>query len=186
MAIQFPLKIQFRDVERSDKIYNAIWDRVERLASFYNRIVSCEVVVSTPHQHRVDGLIYHIQIRLYVPGEDIFIGTEPELNGAHKDPFVAVRDAFDAAQRKLEDLIRRERGYVKVKEPPQSRAKVVRVFPQDECGFLLTPEGREIYFHKNALLNENFEKLAVGDEVRFSEELGEKGPQATSLSLMGH
>lgn len=183
--MKFPFKIQFRDIERSDKIYNAVWDHVDKLERFYDRIVSCEVVISAPHQHRQHGLIYHVQIRLYVPGEDIFINNEPELNGAHKDVFVAIRDAFDAAQRKLEDLIRRERAMVKTKVGPLE-GKVVRLFPNEHCGFILTADRREVYFHENAVLNNSFSELGVGDRVRFSEEMGENGPQATSMAVVGH
>ena len=179
--MKFPFKLQFRDMERSDKLYNLVWDHVEQLEKFYDRIVSCEVVLSAPHKHKKHGLIYHVQIRLFVPGEDIFINYEPEINGAHKEAHVAIRDAFDAARRKLEDLIRRERGIVKEKAP-MAEGKVSRLFPNEHCGFLLTPDQREIYFHENAVLYEDFEKLGIGDKVRFAEEMGEKGPQASSLA----
>jgi cold shock CspA family protein/ribosome-associated translation inhibitor RaiA len=182
--MKFPFKLQFRDIARDERIYNAVWDHVDKLERIYQRIVSCEVTVAAPHRHKKGGVIYHIQIRLYVPGEDIFVTTEPERDGAHKDVYVAIRDAFDSAQRKLEDLVRRERSFVKVKVSP-SEGKVIRIFPNEHCGFILSQDQREIYFHENSVLNNNFDRLKIGDRVRFSEEMGEKGPQVTSLQKAG-
>ncbi|MEY4615163.1 MAG: hypothetical protein RJB66_123 [Pseudomonadota bacterium] len=182
--MKFPFKLQFRDIEKDERIYNVIWDHVDKLERIYQRIVSCEVTVAAPHRHKMNGLIYHIQIRLYVPGDDIFITTETEKNGAHKDVHVAIRDAFDAAQRKLEDLVRKERAFVKVKVGP-SEGKVLRLFPNEHCGFILSHDQRELYFHENSVLNADFERLKIGDKVRFSEEMGEKGPQVTSMQKAG-
>ncbi len=183
--MKFPFRIQFRDVEKSDVVYNDIWDHADKLEKFYDRIVSCEVIVSAPHQSKKEGIIYHVQIRLHVPSKDIFINNEREKNGAHADIHVAIRDAFDAAKRKLEDVIRIERGIVKSRNVPL-HAKVVRLFPNEKYGFILTGDNREIYFHENSVLDHEFGELKVGDEVRFSEEMGEKGPQVTSMSRVGY
>jgi ribosomal subunit interface protein len=123
--VRFPLDIHFKDIEKSDFVYNNIWDHAEKLDRFFDRIVSCNVVVSAPHRSSRHGKIYHVQIRLYVPGEDIFISSEPELNAAHEDVYVAIRDAFDAARRKLEDHVRRLRGRRK-KTTPTYQAETVR------------------------------------------------------------
>lgn len=182
--MKFPFKLQFREIERNERIYNSVWDHADKLERIYDRIVSCEVVVSAPHRHKKNGLIYHIQIRLYVPGEDIFINSEPEKDGAHKNVYVAIRDAFDAAQRKLEDLVRRERAFVKAKVVPLE-GKVARLFPNEHCGFIVSKDQRELYFHENSVLDSAFDQLKIGDRVRFSEEMGENGPQVTSMQVAG-
>lgn len=182
--MNFPLQIQFRDMEESDFISNAIWDHAEKLRQFNDRITYCHVIVSSPHHHRRKGKIYHVQIRLNIPGGDIFVTTEPEKDGAHEDVYVTLRDAFDAVKRRMEDSIRRRRGNVKERQIG-SHAKVLRILREDDCGFIGTPEGREIYFHKNSVLNNGWNELKVGDEVRFSEEMGEKGPQVTSMEKVG-
>lgn len=182
--MKFPLQIQFKDIEKSDLFYNAIWDHVDRLEKFYDRIVSCHVVVSQPHRHKTQGNIYHIQVRLYLPGEDVFISTEPEKNAAHEDFNIALRDVFDVTRKRLEDYVRKMRGFVKEKQV-QSSGKVLRIFSGDRFGFIVTPDNREIYFHENSVLNHRFDSLQIGDEVRFSEEMGEKGPQVTSMSPIG-
>ncbi len=113
--MNFPLDIEFLGMDRSDFIWNSIWDHAEKLGNFYDRIMSCRVVVSAPHHHRHQGKIYHVQVGLHVPGGDIYVSTEPEKNSAHEDVYVAIRDAFDAAKRRLEDFVRERRHWVKEK-----------------------------------------------------------------------
>ena len=88
----------------------------------------------------------------------------------------------DAARRRLEDYARRQRGAVKSHEETH-RARVSRLFPEAGYGFLETPDGREIYFHRHSVLHPGFDRLAVGTEVRFVEEAGEKGPQASTVAI---
>jgi len=180
----FPVTIQFRDIAESDFIWNAVLSHCEKLDRFYDRIVSCHVTIEAPHRRHNEGTIYHIKVHLNVPGAGIYVNTEPELNRAHEDAYVAIRDAFDATQRKLEDFLRIQRGQVKTPEKP-AHAKIAKIFYADGYGFLNTPDNREIYFHQNAIVNKRFTDLSVGDEVRFSEEMGDKGPQVTSMALVG-
>lgn len=98
---------------------------------------------------------------------------------------MAIRDAFDAARRKLQDYARRRRGVLKVHEG-SPRARVAKLFPEERFGFLETPDGREIYFHENSVLDFDFKRLKVGTEVHFVEELGEKGPQASTVTPVEH
>lgn len=106
-------KITFRDFPPSDAVRTAIESRAEKLDRLFDRILSCEVVVSAPHRHRHADRNYHVQIHLGVSGPDIFIDREPEQNDDHTDIYVAIRDAFDAAERKLQDHARKMRGEVK-------------------------------------------------------------------------
>ena len=62
---------------------------------------------------------------------------------------------------------------------------VVRLDPAGEFGFLRSSDGEEFYFHRNSVLDGNFSELAVGSRVTFADEIGEKGPQATTVKLLG-
>jgi cold shock CspA family protein len=97
---------------------------------------------------------------------------------------VAIRDAFSAAGRRLQDHARRRRGSVKVHDskPP---ARVTKLFADDGFGFLETPDGREIYFHRNSVLEPGFDRIEIGTEVHYAEEPGEKGPQASTVKFAG-
>ncbi|MBN9310391.1 cold shock domain-containing protein, partial [Devosia sp.] len=99
-------------------------------------------------------------------------------------PLVAVSKAFAAAQRQIEDAMREMRGDIKEHVAPD-HGRVARFVAGEDYGFIETSDGRELYFHRNAVLNNAFNSLAVGDEVRFVESEGEKGPQASSVRPIG-
>jgi cold shock CspA family protein len=118
------------------------------------------------------------------PEKDFAEVHEPSKHAAHEDLYVAIRDAFNAAGRKLQDHARRRRGKVKLHEPAPI-ARIIKLFPIEDYGFLETLDGREVYFHKNSVLAPGFDHLEVGHEVHFAEEMGEKGPQASTVRLAG-
>lgn len=182
--MQLPLQISFRGMERSEAIETRIRERAAELDQYYDRITSCRVVVESPHRRHHQGKLYHVRIDLTVPGAELVVTREPAEHHAHEDVYVAIRDAFDAAQRRLADHRRRQRGDVKLHEgaPP---ARVTRLFPQEDYGFIVTSDGRDIYFHRNSVLNDAFDRLEVGSEVQFAEEEGDKGPQASTVRLVG-
>ncbi len=97
---------------------------------------------------------------------------------------MAIREAFDVARRRLEDHVRELRGDVKTPSAP-ARARVGKLFPQEGYGFLETGDGREVYFHRNSVLGPGFDALKIGAEVRFAEEEGVEGPQATTVVPAG-
>jgi cold shock CspA family protein len=107
--------------------------------------------------------------------------TRPE----RKHLEVAIREAFHAARRRLQDHARQKRADVKTHEP-MPEARVTKLFPVEGYGYIETPDGREIYFHANSVLNNRFKSLKLGSKVSFTEEAGEKGPQAQSISSRGH
>ncbi len=108
----------------------------------------------------------------------------PDEDHSHEDPYVVVRDAFDSMRRRLEDYMRKKRGDVKMHEQP-AHGRVTVLEPLQDYGRLETPDGRDIYFHRNSLVNADFDELEIGTELRFVEEAGEQGTQASSVFLIG-
>jgi cold shock CspA family protein len=182
--MRLPLQITFRNMPHSSAIELAISERAGKLDRFSGLIMGCRVVVESRHRHHRQGKLQHVRIELTVPGEEIVVSREPSLHHANEDIYVAVRDAFDAARRQLEDYARRHRRKVKVHEEPP-RGRIARLDRAKECGFIETPDGREIYFHRNSLVNADFDRLEKGTLVRFHEETGDKGPQASTVHLEG-
>ena len=93
-------------------------------------------------------------------------------------------DAFREMQRQLQDYARKQRGKVKEHEVPL-HGRVISLVPYEDYGKIETPDGREIYFHRNSVLDDAYDKLEVGNEVRFVEEMGEQGPQASTVQVVG-
>ncbi len=184
--MQNPLKITFRHMDSSEALAVRIRGRAEDLEQFFDRIIACRVVVECRHPRRRQGNLFEVGVDLVVPGREIVVGRDPAARHAHEDAHVAVRDAFDAVRRLLEDYIREERGDVKLHAVPD-HGRIVRLLADRDCGFILTADGAELYFHRNSVVNGGFDKLAVGDEVRFVAQHGEsiEGPQASTVVPVG-
>jgi cold shock CspA family protein/ribosome-associated translation inhibitor RaiA len=179
-----PLQITFRDFQSSEAIEARIRKRAEALDRFAPHITGCRVLVESPHRHQQKGKLYHVRIELTLPGHEIVVSREAHDQPGHSDVYVAIRDAFDAARREVEDRVRLIRGATKTHEvAPHGR--IVRLFPHMDYGTIQTPDGREIYFHRNSVIGTPFDKLTEGAEVRFVEQEGDNGPQASSVRLVG-
>ncbi len=182
--MQLPLQISFRHMEHSDTIEAMVRDKATGLDKFAHDIMSCRVVVEPATKRRQNGNLYEVRIDIKLPGEEIAVTREPSARDEYKDIQVALRDAFDAARRKLEDFVRRRRGDVKIHEAPP-HARIIRLFPEEGYGFLQTPDAREIYFHRNSVLHDEFDRLEIGTEVLFAEEPGINGAQASTVKIVG-
>lgn len=178
--MQTPLRITIRDLPPSAAIENHIREKAAKLEQFYPRIMGCRVVVETPGKHKHQGRLFNVRIDLTVPGGELVVGRD--LN---EDMYVALRDAFDAARRRLEDYGRRQRGEVKSHELA-SRGRVARLFPEAGYGFIEAHDGREIYFHRDKVVTPDFARLEVGTEVQFIEEMAGEGRQAKRVSAGKH
>lgn len=182
--MKLPLQISFHNMPRSEEIASLVEERAELLDNFAANIMSCRVVIDMPHRHHERGNQYRVRIDAKVPGEELVATREPDERSDYKDINIAIRDAFDALVRQLEDYVRRVRGATKThQELPHAR--VEKLFPQAGYGFLSTIDGREIYFRTESVLPPGFARLEVGSEVTFVEEEGEKGPQASTVHVVG-
>ncbi len=181
--MQKPLELTFRDVSKSPELEAKIRRKVVRLERFCDRITGCRVLVERAHKaHEAGGPRYRVRIDLTVPpGHEIVVTKDGQSPDVADELRTVLNRAFQAAERELKELVQRRRGQVKVH--PEPRALVARLFPEEGYGFLRTPEGREVYFHKNAVLGD-FDRLAVGTEVRFAETMGEEGAQASSVRIV--
>ena len=112
-VMQVPLQISFRNMDPSPSIEEVVREKAGKLERFFDRIVSCHVTVEAPHRHQHKGKLYKVRIDIGMPGKDVHVNQEGPKNQAHEDVYVAIRDAFDAAVRQLEDNARRMRGDVK-------------------------------------------------------------------------
>lgn len=110
--MQTPLQLTIRDVEHSEALETHIRAKVEKLEEFFKRITSCHVVVEMPHKHHQQGKQFNVRIDIGVPGSEIVVNRDHA-----EDVYVALRDAFDAAKRRLEDYAHKMRGDIKTHEP---------------------------------------------------------------------
>ena len=178
------LQVNFRNMPPSAAVETRIRKYLGKIEDFYHQIISCRVMIEAPHKHHHHGNLYHVRICISVPHGEIIVNRQPSKRQSHQDIYVAIRDAFNAAKRELDNFVRVQRHQTKNHTiPPYGR--IAALFPDEGYGFIETPDGEEIYFHYNSLLNGDFQKLDIGKEVRFHPEAGDKGPQASVVKLIG-
>jgi len=114
--MQIPLQVTFRDMEHSDAVETRIREKADKLQRYYDRIMGCRVVVEMPQRHKHQGKLHSVRIDLTVPGAELVAN-----HTQHEDVYVAIRDAFDAMSRQLEDYARKQRGEVKTHAAPGGR-----------------------------------------------------------------
>jgi ribosome-associated translation inhibitor RaiA len=127
--MKLPLQIVFRNFDPSPAVEEKIRARSVKLEKYAEDIISCRVTVEANHKHH-NGNFYHVVADLKLPGTELVASREAGHDHAHEDLHVAVRDAFDALKRQVEDHIRRRRGEVK----PHENARRRRATPPESAG----------------------------------------------------
>ena len=181
--MQIPLEIQLKDGSNPPWVEDLVSRKVNKLEQFCHHITQCRVEIERPHEHADSGTPYRVLIDLTVPPDhEIVVDREPREGGPKRELRSVLTDAFEAAERQVKELVERQRGDVKAH--PEPRAFVATKLEDEGYGFLRTLDGREIYFHEHAVLDQGFDRLEVGTQVRFEEEMGKEGPQATTVQIV--
>lgn len=183
--MQTLLKVDFHGEESNEALQSKIAEHVAALEHFYGRLTACHVSVEAPGHHQRKGGLFHVRIHLTLPdGREVNIGTTPRADHRHADILFAINDAFRRARRQLQDRVREMRGQVKTHEGLPTGA-IARFDPNTGFGFIEASDGHEIYFHQNSLVDSGPSQIRRGLRVTFVEEIGEKGPQASTVRLLG-
>ena len=179
--MQLPLQITFRNFPQSEAVEARIRAKAAKLEEFHPHIMSCHIVVEEVDRHRHQGKQFSVRLDLRVPGHEVVVDRDHD-----EDIYVALRDAFNAAGRQLEEVARTQRGDVKTHELPQ-HGKVGRLFATEGYGYIETADGSEFYFSSDNVVGTAFDRLQSGAEVQFVADTSGKGrPHATRVSTGKH
>ena len=182
--METPLKITYRNVKKTKELDGLINEKCAKLEEACDHIISCNVTVEKPQEHLKNGSAYRVRINLRVPpGHEVVVKREPGEGDMHEPLSSVVIDVFDSAWRNLKKLSDVQSRRIKKHPAQEVNAFVQELFKDKGYGFLEGVDGRKIYFHKNSVLGNKFDRLRVGDGVRYLEEMGEKGPQARSVQV---
>lgn len=183
-----PVTISFNHIEGTEELESLIREKTQKLQKVHSDLSSCRVTVGKPQAHISSGSPYRVRIDMTVPpSHELVSKREPGQGEMHEDISTVIRDAFQAAERQLKKLKQQQRPqeHKKSHDEQQAIAIVSKLFKDEGYGFLQSVnEDREIYFHKNSVLHNDFNTLEVGTGVTFEEEMGEKGPQATTVRII--
>jgi len=188
--LQVPLEIAFHNLESSEQAERQIRERVADLERRYDRLISCRVRIDQRAKDLTGTIPPVVHIELGIPGRgELVVSHEPEhllRKYRHPDLHHAINEAFRIAERQLTDL-KEQRGDrskgVTHESEQQFLGQIAEINHDDDFGFLLTKEGALLYFHRNALLNGDFDKLERGDELHYVEAIGDTGPIAAKVRV---
>lgn len=183
--MQTPVEIDYQGMSARPELQASIEQHVAELEQRFGRVTACRAVVKAPGGHHQTGGLFEINIRLALPnGREVNVDRTPQDDERYADLTFAIADAFKRARRQLQDQARRLQGHIKQHEAPPI-GTVKSIDPSGAFGFLEAADGHEVYFHHNSVLDDAFSRLTVGTHVTFAEEMGEKGPQASTVKLLG-
>lgn len=100
-----PLRISYHGMGASPAVAAAIEERGAKLSQLYDRIMSCRVVVESPHRSHRKGNLFQVKVDITVPGEELVVNRDSGQDHAHEDVYVVIRDAFDAMERRLKTYV---------------------------------------------------------------------------------
>lgn len=174
--------VTFRHFSATDALQDRVREGVSKLYELFPKITRCSVALEMHHGQR-SAQNFRCRVDLAVPHAEL-VAQNSQGGDASGDVYVALNEVMDEAKRQLDDYVRRSRWDVK-QHDGTPHGRVIKLFasegPGTRYGFLETQDGREIYFHEHSVLHGRFGELEVGTQVRFAEEEGEKGPQASTV-----
>ncbi len=181
-------EITFRSIEaeKKDSTETLVRDKIAKLEQFCNQMSSCRVAVEKAHEHPSSGSPYRVRLDITVPPSHELAVVRNPGDGDRYDPLESVvRDAFDAARRQLIELNDRQNDRVKSHPNEDFVAIVTKLFPAEGYGFLKTVStGREIYFNRESVANDEFDRIAIGTGVQVTAEPTEQQPEATIVRIV--
>ncbi len=184
--MRLPLEITFRGLESNEDAKDLIQQKAEKISKVAENLISCRVAVEKKQKHQQSGNPFRVRIDLRLPpGQEIVVDSGEGKEGfLHDNLLTVIREMFEIALRRVKKVVGQQQSAVKV--PPQEEISgiVVRLFEDEGYGFIKTLTGREIYFHENSVLNNDFDRMEEGTGVACFETEGEKGPQASTVRLV--
>lgn len=177
------LEIAFHNMDPQPELDAYIRERAEKLEKLFDRMVGMRVAVENQHRQHRTGNVYDVHIELMVPGNDIVVSRQPkkaQQRYANPDARTSIRDAFEAAERQLKEYKQKLRNDVKAHDAEQP-GRVAQLNPAEDYGFIMTPTGTQLYFHRNSCINVSLDELTTGEPVKYIETTGDTGPTASKV-----
>lgn len=179
--MQVPIEISFHNMDRSEAMEARVQSRLARLEKMTDSLISCRVVLEAVGKQPL-GSPLSISIRLGLPGKDIVVKKEQRRHEMKGDAYQVIGVAFDIVERQIEEHLRINRHDVKAHDGP-TYARIVKLYPEQDYGFIETPVHTNVYFHSDVVADRSFDTLEVGHEVLYTlaAEEGPMGPQASRV-----
>lgn len=184
--MKIPPEITYRNLEKTEAIDNLVREKIAKLEQFCDYMNSCHVVVEKAHENPSSGSPYRVSIDITIPhSREIAVVENPDTGKQYPPLEAVIRDAFEAARRQIVSISTEQQGERKTHPEQRMDAVVTKLFPEGGYGFMKAIDtGKETYFHRNSVTNNDFDRIEVGTGVRYKEIEGEMGPQATTVQIV--
>ncbi len=183
--MRIPPEISFHGLNRSEHLENLIYNDIAKLEKLSDNLISCRVGIVLEQKSRKTSNPYRVRIEMrFPPGHDLVVNHKSGLKEDTEDLPTVIKNGFKSAQRRLKQQIEKQQGVRKVHPQQETIALITKIFSDEGYGFLRSTDGEEVYFHRNSILNHDFDQLKPGDGVNFTAELGDEGLQASSVMVV--
>lgn len=184
--MEVPMEVSYQNVTKTDFLEQILNRQVEKLQRFAPNMIACRIALEMTQKQQSQASLFHIRIEVSLPGKKrLTTSSDPTYvrEDDQQEMRTVIRNTFGAMEKRLkktESIKRRE-----VKTHSEPRAFVAKLYPEEGYGFLKPGNtDEEIYFHANSVLHNDFERLEIGTEVRYEQEMGEEGLQASSVQIV--
>ena len=180
-----PLQIVFRDIQHSASLAKLIEERVQRLEHVFDHIIGCRVVAGVSHRGPQQAIMpLALTVEVEVPGRPLIVAKSDAKRKGEQSGLV--NRVFDAMQRRLEQVAEIKKGNVKRHENALESGVVVRLFADQNHGFVEVKGGGDLYFTRNCVVRGSFDALRIGALVQITRATteGVMGPQASSVQVV--
>ena len=188
--MQITPEVIFKDVDRSPWVEEYVAERCAHLEKFSQEITRCHVTISQEAASHRKGNRYGVMVEVRLPKHhDLAVKKQKQILDMQTQLPAVINEAFGALEKQLKKTVAMRRGEDQVRggagADGQPHGMIEKLFGDQGYGFIRTVEDdRQFYFHRNSVLHDDFERLTIGTEVRFTPELGDKGPQASSVQVV--
>jgi ribosomal subunit interface protein len=183
-----PLEITYRNVSKSDAVESIIREKAEKLDRLHESIIGCRVSVEQPQEYQKTGSKYRVRIDVRVPpGKELVARRESGKGEMHEGLRKVITEAFQNMERQLKKTKGKQENHNKTRGNYGDTGEngiVLRLFPEENYGFVKTLDGQEVYFHRNSVIHDDFDRLAMGTGVRLVQTDGRDGPQASTVQIV--
>jgi cold shock CspA family protein/ribosome-associated translation inhibitor RaiA len=179
-------EVIFKDVDRSPWVEEYIAERCAHLEKFSQEITRCHVTISQEAASHRKGNRYSVMVEVRMPKHhDLAVKKQKQILDMQTQLPAVINQAFTAIGKQLKKTVALRRHDEKAHLDGQPHGMVEKVFGDEGYGFIRTvDDDRQFYFHRNSVLHDDFDNLTVGTEVRFTPQLGDEGPQASSVQVV--
>ena len=183
--MQVAPEVIFKGVDRSAWVEGYVAERLDHLEKFSHEITRCHVTLSREQSSHRKGNRYSVMVEVRLPKHhDLAVKKQKQVLEMQTQLPAVINEAFGAIERQLKRTAALRRREEKVHNG-QPHGMVEKLFGAAGYGFIrAVDDDRQFYFHRNSVLHDDFERLTIGTEVRFTPELGDKGPQASSVQVV--